>query len=258
LFLNVSFAIFACYFDSGTMQTNLVYPHVSIDCVVLGFDGIHLNVLLLKRTGVEGGVGFNDLKLPGSLIFSDEDLDDAAQRVMSELFSAQAIYLKQFKSFGSPARTISPRDVMWLEKATQLKIGRIITVAYLSMIRIDDKVKLKSDTVQAVWMPFPEIKELAFDHVQILKEAVDEVRRTVSANPALVFNLLPRKFTAAQMRTLFEKLFGSKMDVRNFHKKMIRMDYVMPLDEYETGVSHRAARFYKFDKKTYSKAHIGF
>ncbi len=240
------------------MQNNFVYPHVSIDCVVLGFDGIHLNVLLLKRNVVEAGVGFNDLKLPGSLIYSEEDLDDAAQRVMGELFSAQSIYLKQFKSFGSPSRTVNPRDVMWLEKATQQKIGRIITIAYLSMIRIDDKVKLKSDTVQAVWMPLPEIKELAFDHVQIIQAAVDEVRKNVSANPALVFNLLPNKFTAAQMRTLFEKLYGSKMDVRNFHKKMIRLDYIVPTDEFEKGVSHRAARFYKFDKKKYSKAHIGF
>lgn len=240
------------------MHLSSVYPHVSIDCVVLGFDGIHLNALLLKRTGVEEGASFNDLKLPGSLIFADEDLDDAAQRVMSELFSINAPYLKQFKCFGSPSRTVNPRDVMWLENATQLKIGRIITVAYLSLIRIDDKVKLKSDSVQAVWKPLPSIKDLAFDHAQILMEAIEEVRRTVSAYPALVFNLLPKQFTAAQMRTLFEEVYGEKMDVRNFHKKMIRMEYIIPLDEYEKGVSHRAARYYKFDKKIYSKAHIGF
>ena len=240
------------------MHSNTVYPYVSIDCVVLGFDGIHLNALLLKRTGVEGGERFNDLKLPGSLIFADEDLDDAAQRVMSELFSSNAIYLKQFKSFGSPTRTINPRDIMWLEKAVQMKIGRIITVAYLSMIRIDDKLKLKSDTVQAYWLPIPAVKELAFDHAHIIREAVEEVRRTVSMFPSLIFNLLPNKFTAAQMRILFEELYGQRMDVRNFHKKMIRMEYVMPLDEYEKGVSHRAARYYKFNKKTYSKAHIGF
>jgi hypothetical protein len=240
------------------MSSNLVYPHVSTDCVVLGFDGLHLNALLLKRTGMEDGTSFNDLKLPGSLIFSDEDLDDAAQRVMGELFSSHAIYLKQFKCFGSPVRTRSPRDIMWLEKATQLKIGRIITVAYLSLIRIDDKVKLKSDTVQAVWIPLPQIRDLAFDHVQILEDAVEEIRRMVTTDPALVFNLLPKKFTAAQMRILFEEMFGTKMDVRNFHKKMIRMEYILPLDEFEQDVSHRAARFYRFDKKTYSKAHKGF
>jgi hypothetical protein len=240
------------------MQTNTVYPYVSVDCVVLGFDGNHLNALLLKRTGKEGESSFNDLKLPGSLIFFEEDLDEAAQRVLGELFSNNAIYLRQFKSFGSPERTSNPRDIMWLENATKLKIGRIITVSYLSLIRIDDKLKLKSDTVQAVWTPLPEIKELAFDHVQIIQEALTEVRRFVTMDPALVFNLLPKKFTAAQMRLLFEELFGEKMDVRNFHKKMSRMDYVVPLDEQEQGVAHRAARYYRFDKKIYSKSHGGF
>lgn len=240
------------------MNTPIVYPHVSVDCVVLGFDGIHLNVLLLKRTGKEGESSFNDLKLPGSLIFAEEDLDEAAQRVMGELFTKNILYLRQYKSFGSPSRTSNPRDIGWLENAVQQKIGRIITVSYLSLIRIDDKMKLKSDKVQAVWTDLPEIKELAFDHARIIHEAVDEVRRFVSMDATLVFNLLPKKFTAAQMRVLFEELYGEKMDVRNFHKKMSRMDFVMPLDEFETGVSHRAARFYKFDKKTYSKSHARF
>ena len=240
------------------MNTPIVYPHVSVDCVVLGFDGIHLNVLLLKRTGTEGESSFNDLKLPGSLIFAEEDLDEAAQRVMGELFTKNILFLRQFKSFGSPKRTSNHRDIGWLENAVQQKIGRIITVSYLALIRIDDKMKLKSDKVQAVWTPIPEIKELAFDHAQIIHEAVDEVRRFVSIDAALVFNLLPKKFTAAQIRVLYEELFGEKMDVRNFHKKMCRMDFVMPLDEFEQGVSHRAARYYKFDKKTYSKSHSGF
>ena len=240
------------------MNTPIVYPHVSVDCVVLGFDGIHLNVLLLKRTGTEGDSSFNDLKLPGSLIFADEYLDKAAQRVMGDLFTKNILFLRQFRSFGAPSRTSNPRDIGWLENAVQQKIGRIITVSYLSLIRTDDKLKLKSDKVQAVWTPLPVNLELAFDHARIIHEAVDEVRRFVSMDANLVFNLLPKKFTAAQMRVLFEELYGEKMDVRNFHKKMSRMDYVIPLDEYETGVSHRAARFYKFDKKTYSKYHSAF
>jgi hypothetical protein len=240
------------------MPTSVVYPHVSVDCVVLGFDGIHLNALLLKRTGMEGESSFNDMKLPGSLIFENEDLEEAAHRVLGELFSTTIFYLKQFKSFGSPTRTNNPRDIMWLENATQLKIGRIITVSYLTLIRIDGKLKLKSDTVQAVWMPLPEIGELAFDHAQIIHEAVEEVRQHVSIDPVLVFNLLPKRFTAAQMRVLYEELYGEKMDVRNFHKKMSRMDYVMPLEEFEQGVSHRAARYYRFDRKMYSKIYNGF
>ena len=84
------------------------------------------------------------------------------------------------------------------------------------------------------------------------------MKRSVSFDPSLVFNLLPRKFTALQMRVLFEEMFGETMDVRNFHKKMSRMKYVVPLDEFEKDVSHRAARYYKFDRKGYIKSHGGF
>lgn len=238
--------------------SSIVYPHVSVDCVVLGFDGNRLNVLLLKRVCNDGESLVNDLKLPGSLIFADEDLDEAAERVIGDLFSGNAVYLKQFKSFGSPGRTSSPRDIGWLENAIQQKIGRIVTVAYLALHRIDNKMKFRSQTVEAVWVPLTEIRDLAFDHERIIREAVEEVKNKVSMDASLVFNLLPAKFTASQMRVLFEEIYGEKMDVRNFHKKMSRMEFIVPLEEFERNVSHRAARFFKFDKKTFSKIHSGF
>lgn len=240
------------------MQSNIVYPHVSVDCVILGFDGTHINVLLLKRTGTDGDKSFHDLKLPGSLIYEDEDLDAAAGRVIGELFASTSFFVRQFKSFGALDRTSNPRDVHWLENAIKQKIGRIITVGYLSLIRIDDKLRFRSDTVEATWMPVQNVRELAFDHKKILSEALDEVRRYVSNYPSLVFTILPKKFTAAQMRILFEELYGKSIDVRNFHKKMNHMEYVVPLDEYEHGVAHRAARYYRFDRKIYQKFHGGY
>lgn len=240
------------------MPEKTLYPHVSVDCVVLGFDGVSFNVLLLKRTGMEGENRFSDLKLPGSLIYSNEDLDEAAQRVVGELITSRSIFLRQFKSFGSPTRTSHPRDVHWLEKAVQLKIGRIITVGYLALIRIDDKVRFESTTVQATWMPVKKVGKLAFDHNLVLQDAMEEVRRYVAMDPSIVFNLLPSWFTASQMRTLFEELFDQSMDVRNFQKKISRMDYVVPLDEFEQHVAHRAGRYYRFDKKLFQKVHGGF
>jgi len=240
------------------MPEKTLYPHVSVDCVVLGFDGLNFNVLLLKRTGMEGETWYNDMKLPGSLIYSNEDLDEAAQRVVSELFGSNALFLRQFKSFGSLDRTSNPRDVHWLEKASQLKIGRIVTVGYLALIRIDDKLRFKSSTMQATWTPVKEVGKLAFDHNVILQEAMQEVRRYATMDPSLVFNLLPRRFTASQMRMLFEQLFGQSMDVRNFHKRVNRMEYIVSLDEFEQNVAHRAARYYRFDRKIYLKSHSGF
>jgi hypothetical protein len=240
------------------MQANTVNPHVSVDCAVLGFDGLQLNVLLLRRKGDDREGRFNDLKLPGSLVYADEDLDEAAKRVLGELFSSDTIYFRQFKCFGSPTRTSNPRDIEWLENAFKMKIGRIVTIGYLSLICMDEKLKLKSDMVEAFWCPVSEIRDLAFDHNKILEAALLEVRRFVTVDPALVFTLLPKKFTVVQMRTLFEQIFDQPMDVRNFNKKIEKMDYVVALDEHETGVAHRAARYYRFDKKKYSKSLGGF
>jgi hypothetical protein len=75
----------------------------------------------------------------------------------------------------------------------------------------------------------------------------------IEFNPSSLFDLLPRKFTASQLRTLYELLYGKQIDVRNFHKKIALMEYVVPLEEKQQGVAHRAARYYRFDKKIYNK-----
>lgn len=103
------------------------------------------------------------------------------------------------------------------------------------------------------WVAIPDIRQLAFDHNLIIREALTYIRQFTEFNPSALFELLPRKFTAAQLRTLFELLLGKPIDVRNFHKKISMMEYVVPLDEREQGVAHRAARYYRFDKKIYNK-----
>ena len=89
-------------------QTPLANNHISVDCVVIGFDGEQLKVLLIKRVGEENGEVYHDMKLPGSLIYMDEDLDEAAQRVLFELPGIRSVNLMQFKAFGSKNRTSNP------------------------------------------------------------------------------------------------------------------------------------------------------
>jgi hypothetical protein len=237
------------------MQKNipLANTHISVDCVVIGFDGEQLKVLLVKRDGEENGKVYHDMKLPGSLIYMDEDLDEAAQRVLHELTGIRNVRLVQFKAFGSKDRTSNPKDVQWLERAMQLKVDHIITIAYLAMVKIDHTLENYLDESQACWVVLKDVKTLAFDHNLIIKEAMARIRHLVDAEPLMLFELLPRKFTALQLRTLFEVIYDKPIDVRNFHKKIAMMEYVVPLDEYEQGVSHRAARYYKLDKKMYNK-----
>ena len=203
-------------------KTPLANNHISVDCVVIGFDGEQLKVLLIKRAGEEEGEIFHDMKLPGSLIYMDEDLDEAAKRVLNELTGLKNVNLMQFKAFGSKNRTKDPRDVHWLERAMQSKVERIVTIAYLSLVKIDRALNRDLDNYQASWVAMP-------------------------------FDLLPRKFTASQLRTLYELVYDKQYDVRNFHKKIALMEYVVPLEEKQQGVAHRAARYYRFDKKIYNK-----
>ena len=219
-------------------QPPLANNHISVDCVVIGFDGEQLKVLLVKRIGEEDGEVYHDMKLPGSLIYMDEDLDEAAQRVLCELTGLKNVNLMQFKAFGSKNRTSNPKDVHWLERAMQSRVERIVTIAYLSMVKIDRAL---------------DKKVLAFDHNLIIKEALTYIRQFVEFNPSMLFDLLPRKFTASQLRILFELVYDKPVDVRNFHKKIAMMEYVVPLEEKQQGVAHRAARYYKFDKKIYNK-----
>ena len=183
----------------------------------------------------------------------DEDLDEAAQRVLYELTGLKNVNLMQFKAFGSKNRTSNPKDVRWLERAMQSKVERIVTIAYLSMVKIDRTLDKNLDDHQACWIALKDVMTLAFDHNLIIKEAMTYIRQFAEFNPSMLFELLPRKFTAAQLRTLFELVYDKTVDVRNFHKKIAMMEYVVPLEEKQQGVAHRAARYYKFDKKIYNK-----
>ncbi len=229
---------------------NIYNPHVSVDCVVFGFDGEKLKVLLVERSIAEQNEMYNDKKLPGSIILQDEDLDTAASRVLNELTGLKNIYLSQFKSFGNPNRTNDSRDILWLEKTTQLKIGRIVTVAYVALVKINSKLVFNAADTLVNWYDINEIKNmnLAFDHTDIIFEGLKHIRHRLELEPHLFFELLPRKFTITQLRTLHDTVHQVQSDVRNFQKKVAQMPYVVALDEVEAGVPHRAARLYKYKK----------
>lgn len=233
----------------------MVNPHVSVDCVLIGFDGEQLCALVIRQLDTLHEEGLNNYKLPGSLIYEDEDLDDAAKRVLMELTGLKSVKMIQFRAFGSKNRTRNPKDVRWLERFHSLneKIDRIVTIAYLALLKIDRKYTQLSHQYEACWMPVKEIKELAFDHKQIVDEALIYIRQYVESTPSALFALLPRKFTASQLRVLYEVIYDKEIDVRNFHKKIALMEYVVPLEEKERGVAHRAARYYRFDRGIYTK-----
>ena len=229
------------------MNTRAFNPYVSVDCVVFGFDGKGLNVLLIERHIQENNNEYSDKKLPGSIIFMDENLDAAASRVLQELTGLKNIPLSQFHSFGEPGRSGNPRDVFWLEKTTQTKIERIVTIGYVALIKINRKITIDSEDKSANWYPVVNIDtvSLAFDHLQIIKKGLEYIKQWLTVEPKLLFQLLPRKFTLSQLRALHDAVNQKKSDVRNFNKKVKQWNNLIMLDEFEKNVPHRAARLFK-------------
>lgn len=235
---------------------NSFYPHVSVDCVLLGYNGDSLQVLLLEKNFVENNALYNGMKLPGRLIYNNEDPDKAAQSLLKEWAGIHNAYLKQFRVFGDPERTSRPEDLSWLQGAVDLKVGRIVTVAYMALIRITSRKIQPETNLSARWCPVNEVPPLAFDHNIILKEALIEIRKSIRLDPSIIYRLLPPKFTLLELRRLYEVVYDQEIDVRNFHKKVKRSPYLVALDEKEENVAHRAARYYRFDKVSYNR-HLG-
>jgi len=230
------------------MKPNFIHTYVSVDCVVFGFENDQLSILLVQRD-----TNKKDLKLPGSLIYNDEDVDDAANRVLFELTGIKKMLLRQSKCFASPNRASKKEDMKWLDKAYQPNINRLITVAYIALCKIDRKLHNVSKYKHTQWCSLSSVPSMPFDHNQIVHESLVEIRRWIESDPAIVFELLPQKFTISQLHKLYEAIYHKKIDIRNFHKKVANMPYVMALDEKEKNVPHRAARYYKFHKKEYNK-----
>ncbi len=235
------------------MAPESLNPHVSVDCVVFGFEFGKLDVLLIERNMEFEGCEYHDLKLPGDLVRKNEDLDTAASRVLSELTGLDNIYLKQFQAIGSPTRLKRlPRDMVWLKSINHPE-EIVVTVAYYSLINIDQD-KASNFTLQsnARWYAVSEVKELAFDHLSILHQALKVLRTDLNLNP-IAFELLPPKFTLRQLQQLYEVILGVNFDKRNFRKKISNMPFIIPIDEKQVNVSHKPAQFYNFNRKVYNK-----
>ena len=218
-----------------TEFNNFFKSAFSVDNVIFGFDEGDLKVLLIKR-GAEPFKG--KWALPGDLVYPNEDLDAAAGRVLEELAGLREVYLEQVKAFGAVNRH---------------PLGRVITVAYYSLIKINKYVVTPASFAQkAKWHSIAEVNDLAFDHNEILNACFDRLKQRVRTRP-LGFELLPPKFTLTELQHLYEAILETELDKRNFRKKILSMNLLIDLDETQEGVAHRPAKLFEFDRDRYEK-----
>ncbi|MEI6411984.1 MAG: NUDIX domain-containing protein [Bacteroidota bacterium] len=209
----------------------------SVDNVIFGFDGGELKILLIQR----GAAPFKGKwALPGDLVYPNEDLDTAAARVLEQLTGLRNVYLEQVKTFGAVDRH---------------PLGRVITIAYYSLIKVTDyTVTAASFAQSAKWHSISQVGDLAFDHNEILESCLKRLKRKVRMTP-VGFELLPPKFTLTALQHLYESILRPTkgLDKRNFRKKILSMNLLVELKESQAGVAHRPAKLYQFDREKYEE-----
>lgn len=213
------------------------YPRaaLTVDCVVFGFDGGELKVLLIERA-LEPFKG--RWALPGGFVRIGETLDEAARRELAEEAGLRSVFLEQLYSFGALNR--DPRE-------------RVVSVAYYALVKLSDhRARAATDAVNAEWFPISGIPKLAFDHAEILTTALARLKGKVRYEP-IGFELLAPKFTLSQLQHLYEAVLGSELDKRNFRKKVLGYGLLVPLKETQMNGRHRPAQLYQFDADKYAK-----
>src|SRR3954467_15853701 len=208
---------------------------LTVDCVVFGFDEGDLNVLLIQR-GLEPFKG--KWALPGGFVRVDETLDDAARRELGEEAGLKNVFLEQLYTFGTVDR--DPRE-------------RVVSVGYYALVKLAAHVtKAATDAADAQWFPISKVPKLAFDHAEILAAALARLKGKVRYQP-IGFELLPPKFTLSQLQHLYEAILAAELDKRNFRKKVLSFDLLVPLKETQMMGRHRPAQLFRFDAEKYEK-----
>ena len=218
-----------------TKKYSYDYPHpaVTTDCVIFGFDGSDLKVLLIER-GIEPFKG--KWALPGGFLKMDETAQEGALRELEEETGMNNAYIRQFHTFTEPGR--DPRE-------------RVITIAHYALVRLQE-AKGGDDAAQARWFTMDEIPPLAFDHDRILRMAQKMLRERIHFEP-VGFELLPETFTMKQLQNLYEAILDVHFDRRNFAKKMFHLGLLIQTEDMVRTSPKRESQLLRFNKEKYDE-----
>lgn len=186
-------------------ETPALFP-VTVDVIALTVRNDILNVLLITRL-IDPFRGM--LALPGGFVLSGEDLATAASRELAEETGVDHVpgHLEQLASYGPKGR--DPR-------------GDVLTVAHLLLAPDFPVLSAGSDAEHAAWYPVTQVLDgglqLAFDHRRILGDALERAKSKLEYSP-LGAAFCGEEFTIAQLRAVYEAVWGTRLDPRNFHRK---------------------------------------
>ncbi len=205
-------------------------PAVSVDVVIFSVRAHDLQALLLRRPTPPFRGRW---AVPGGFVRAAEALDDAARRELQAQTDVHDVYLEQLYTFGAPKR--DPR-------------GRVVSVAYFALVASEVVIKAGSPDVEISWHSIGSLPELAFDHGEILRYALQRLRYKLEYT-SVGFELLPNEFTLTELQTAYEIVLGKELDKRNFRRRMLEAGILTETTRYrESEGQGRPARLYRYKK----------
>ena len=210
-------------------------PLVTVDIVLFTIVANELKVLTIERDHAP----FKGKKaLPGGFLLKSETTEKAAERILKEKAGISNVFMEQLYTFDTKDR--DPR-------------GPIMSVTYLALAPYEEIViKESKDTQHPSFEQSKNLKDLAFDHKDIIDYAVKRVRAKLEYTN-VVYSLLPEFFSFSDLQNIYEIIFGREFDKRNFRKKFLQLGFIKKTDKLLTGYKQRPASLYTFKKRGLSE-----
>lgn len=229
------------------MAKKVYLQHIAYDSVIFGFSDGELKILIMEyhNTGL--------FALPGGFVRTDENLNDAVLRGLSERTGLRNIYLEQFYTFGDVNR-FKPEVMRTLLEANGINpdgeyswmLDRFISVAYYALINYQDvtpQPDALSDSCE--WYPIIKLPKLILDHKLIVEKAIQTLRDNLDKK-LVGGNLLPKKFTMNELQKVYEVILGTKLRRTTFQRKMLAAEVLKRHEKQFSGKAHKAPYLYSF------------
>lgn len=204
-------------------------PAVTTDCVIFGFDGKQLHILLIERSRdpYKG-----TWALPGGFLEMDETAEEGAARELYEETHVKDVFLEQFHVFSAVNR--DPRE-------------RVITIAFYALIRqCDYQILAGDDAARACWFEVDELPPLAFDHDEIISKAREHLKIKLKVSP-IAFRLLDEQFTMGELQRVYELISGRTYDRQNFYRQAMVSGLLENINEKESSPT----QLFRFNDQCY-------
>lgn len=205
---------------------------IAVDCIIFGFDGEDLKLLLIHR-GMDPERG--KWSLMGGFVQPNESIDESAARILKQLTGLDGVYMEQLHAFGKPDRD---------------PLERVISLVYFALIDIHKYKEQISEEYHPEWFLLKDKPELIFDHEEMVNAALKNIRYKAALHPVL-FELLPDKFTLPQLQALYTAVYDAEFDKRNFSRKVLSTGLLIKQKEKDKENSKKGAFFYILDKSQY-------